>query len=438
MKIVNSFLILVTVTVLVSCGLSNDRGELTGVPGRSVWFHPQPFGTIYVPTGSFHIGQDEQDILSSQLAPNKQISIVGFYMDDTEITNNEYRQFVYHVVDSIARETMGETFWIEQENGDHYINYDERLDMEDPNAIETLNDMFYAESERHYKVKQLDVRKLKYRYEWVDLVAAAKAPRKGYDANRADFIRKAGEKTNDDSGVEIYPDTLVWVRDFTYSFNEPMTRMYFWHPKYDNYPVVGVNWRQATAFCNWRTMHMNTYYGKIDEPIVEPFRLPTEYEWEYAARGGRDGNMYPWGSPYIRNSKGCFLANFKPGRGDYPSDGGFYPIHVGSYFPNDFGLYDMAGNVAEWTRTAYQNSTNFFSDDMNSDYEYEAQATKAENPNGDPETLKRKVIRGGSWKDIGHFINVATRTHEYQDSAKSFVGFRCVMTFMGRSIKDKN
>lgn len=431
MKIVNIFLIIVASAVLFSCGLSNDRGELTGVPNRPAWFHPQPFGTVYVPTGTFHIGQDEQDILSSQLAPNKQVSVVGFYMDETEITNNEYRQFVYHVVDSIGRETMGDAFFIEMENGDHYLNYDERLDMEDPNVVETLNDMYYTESERHYKVKQLDVRKLKYRYEWIDLVAASKASRKGYDNNRADFIRKAGEKENDDSGVEIYPDTLVWIRDFTYSFNEPLTQMYFWHPKYDNYPVVGVNWRQAKAFCNWRTMHLNTYYSKIDEPIVNPFRLPTEFEWEYAARGGRDGNMYPWGGPYIRNMKGCFLANFKPGRGDYPADGGFYPIKVNSYFPNDFGLYDMSGNVAEWTVSAFEESANFFTDDMNPDHQYDAKFS-------DSETLKRKVIRGGSWKDIGHYINVATRTYDYQDTAKSFIGFRCVMTFMGRSIKDKN
>lgn len=431
MKVIRFFLFIMSSVVLYSCGLGNDNGELTGVPDRRPWFHPQPYGTIYVPTGSFHIGQDEQDIISSQLAPNKQVSVVGFYMDDTEITNNEYRQFVYHVIDSIARATLGDRYVIETENGDPINNYDERLDWGDPATLESLQDMYYAESERHYRQMQLDVRKLKYRYEWIDLVQASKASRKGYDDNRSKFIKKAGEKANDDSGVEIYPDTLVWIRDFTYSFNEPLTQMYFWHPKYDNYPVVGVNWRQANAFCVWRTRHLNTYYTKIDEPIVNPFRLPTEYEWEYAARGGRDGNMYPWGGPYIRNMKGCFLANFKPGRGDYPADGGFYPIRVGSYFPNDFGLYDMAGNVAEWTNSAFEEASNFFTDDMNPDHQYDAQYS-------DPETMKRKVIRGGSWKDIGHYINVATRTYEYQDTAKSFVGFRCVMTFMGRSIKDKN
>ena len=82
------------------------------------------------------------------------------------------------------------------------------------------------------------------------------------------------------------------------------------------------------------------------------FRLPTEAEWEYAARGGRDMAKYPWGNPYIRNSKGCMLANFKPGRGNYYDDGFAYTAPVASYFANDYGLYDMSGNVAEWCEDA--------------------------------------------------------------------------------------
>ena len=121
-------------------------------------------------------------------------------------------------------------------------------------------------------------------------------------ANRQRFII--------DEIINVYPDTLCWISDFTYSFNEPYTNMYFWHPSYDNYPVVGVNWKQAKAFSYWRTELMNAHLSSKGEVAVNEFRLPTEVEWEWAARGGWDMNPYPWGGPYIRNSRGCFLGNF--------------------------------------------------------------------------------------------------------------------------------
>jgi formylglycine-generating enzyme required for sulfatase activity len=90
----------------------------------------------------------------------------------------------------------------------------------------------------------------------------------------------------------------------------------------------------------------------------------------------------------------------------------------------------MAGNVSEWTITAYSESSHFFVHDLNSDYQYDATES-------DPETMKRKVIRGGSWKDIAYFIQNGSRTYEYQDTAKSYVGFRCVQTYIGRSPLDR-
>jgi gliding motility-associated lipoprotein GldK len=163
---------------------------------------------------------------------------------------------------------------------------------------------------------------------------------------------------------------------------------------------------------------------------MNQYRLPTEAEWEYASRGGRIGADYPWGGPYARNSRGCLLANFKPGRGNYGDDGGMHTVKVTSYFPNDFGLYNMSGNAAEWTSTAYDESAVVFIHDMNPNYSYEAKSD-------DPEVLKRKVIRGGSWKDIGYFMQNGTRSYEFQDTAKSYIGFRCVMSYMGRSISDE-
>ena len=162
------------------------------------------------------------------------------------------------------------------------------------------------------------------------------------------------------------------MHDYSYAFNEPMTKMYFWHPAYDDYPVVGVSWKQARAFCIWRTQLFYSYLSSIGSARTNEFRLPTESEWEYGSRGGLANSPYPWGGPYIRNSRGCFLGNFKPMRGNYIDDGGFYTVKATSYWPNDYGLYCMAGNVSEWTSNAFDESAYNFTHDLNPDYEYEA------------------------------------------------------------------
>ena len=134
--------------------------------------------------------------------------------------------------------------------------------------------------------------------------------------------------------------------------------------------------------------------------------------------------MYPWGGYYTRDQQGVFMANFKPLRGNYAEDGGIATMKVGSYEPNQYGLYDMAGNVAEWTKSAYDESSYMYFNDFNPDFTYNALST-------DPPALKRKVIRGGSWKDIAAFVQVSTRSYEYQDTTKSYVGFRCVRASFG-------
>ena len=95
-------------------------------------------------------------------------------------------------------------------------------------------------------------------------------------------------------------------------------------------------------------------------------------------------------------------------------------IHISKHGGHRSGLYCMAGNVAEWTSSVYYEGAYNFSHDMNPDIRYNAK-------DSDPPRMKRKVIRGGSWKDVGYFLQTSTRTYEYQDTAKSYIGFRCVI-----------
>jgi gliding motility-associated lipoprotein GldK len=374
---------------------------------------------VYVPSGTLQIGVGDEDLSKSLVARPKTISVQGFFMDDTEITNNEYRQFVNWVRDSLAHrklEHVVEESENDQQPPQNIIDWEQEIDWEgDAEGDGVLEDMYYQGNERFAGRKELDVTKLVFEFQWYDWQRAAH----DRTSNRTSHIHR--EK------IKVYPDTLSWVRDYAYSYNEPMTRNYFWHPAFDDYPVVGVNWKMAKAFCYWRTKLWNMY-GETAE-ISEDFRLPTEHEWEYAARGGREGAPYPWGAYYTRNAKGCLLANFKPGRGNYPEDGGLYTVKADGYYPNDYGLFCMAGNVAEWTETAYFENAYSFMHDLNPDIRVDAKES-------DDKTAKRKVIRGGSWKDVAFFMNTGTRTFEYQDTTKCYVGFRCVLTFLGRSIND--
>jgi formylglycine-generating enzyme required for sulfatase activity len=437
---------IIIIMLLTSCGSSNN-GELTGVMGRNKFFEPEPFEMAFIPAGNFMMGPSDQDAVFAMNTISKSVTVEAFWMDQTEMTNNKYRQFVYYVRDSILRTKLGdagiadrEYFMVDDEGNilePNTINWEESIDPEEEVTLETIEEMYYAPAERFNGKKEIDVRKLNYEYFWVDYQQAAKATYKYDYANNTGAYE--GQVTNLDGArtdvtdrssfikhniLNIYPDTLCWIRDFTYSFNDPQASLYFWHPSFDDYPVVGVTWVQATAFSIWRTNYMNTALRKNGIADVQNYRLPLETEWEYAARGGLDLSMYPWGGPYTRNYLGCFLANFKPLRGNYIDDGNVYAGKVGSYEPNEYGLYDMSGNVSEWTCCAYHPSAYIFQHDLQPNYEYNATPQ-------DAPVMKRKVVRGGSWKDIAYFLQTSTRDYEYQDSTKPYVGFRNVRSYIG-------
>ncbi len=399
---------------------SVSDGQLHGVAVAGKYEMPKPPGMVYVPSGTFHMGPSDEDVSYAFTARNRQISINGFWMDATEITNNEYRQFVYWVRDSIAATILN--YKKQAADGSGPIDWAKvrTIKWEDPKLQEQLSAMIVTPDNRINGRREIDAKKIVYHSEIFDYKEGAR--RENADKPRSNFIIK--------KDTQIYPDTLVWIRDFSYSYNEPMAKKYFSHPAYGNYPVVGVNWQQATAFCEWRTHYLNAFLESKKRMPESDFRLPTEAEWEYAARGGRSQVSYPWGGPYLRNKKGCLLANFKPGRGNYPEDGGFYTVRADAYWPNDFGLYNMAGNVAEWTSSLFYEGAYNFQHDMNPDIRWTAK-------DSDPPRMKRKVVRGGSWKDVGFFLQNSTRTYEYQDTTKSFIGFRCVIDLPPTASKKK-
>ena len=133
-------LLLAVLVTIASCG-RQQSGQLTGVLDRPAWKGINPYGMVYIPSGTVHIGPSDQDVSNTFVQRQKAISIQGFYMDDTEITNNEYRQFVYWVKDSIAH-TYLEHFMEEDEDSDFdepRIDWEYEIDWED----ELLEELFY-------------------------------------------------------------------------------------------------------------------------------------------------------------------------------------------------------------------------------------------------------------------------------------------------------
>jgi gliding motility-associated lipoprotein GldK len=375
--------------------------------------------TVAIPSGSFYMGASDEQMDLSMVNRKKLVSIQSFWMDRTEVTNEQYRRFVKYTADSLKYLAIYGG-GINQNEDTIRVDWAKavRINQNSRAVLEKLNELLLSPDNRIQGRIELDPNK------FVDLKAAAKAS-KGLEQSLGDFLITVNQP--------VYPDSLVWMRDFSYSYNEPLTRLYFSHPAYNDYPVVGVTWKQAVAFTHWRTNNSDYFAGRPgrqDQKIDGIYRLPTEAEWEYAARGNSRSNaMYPWGSPYTRTQEGRLLANFKPGRGDYfggdAKNDNIYTTKVKSYTENDFRLFDMAGNVAEWTSSVfYEGSYNFFGD-FSPDVQYNAK-------DSDPVLMKRKVIRGGSWKDIAYNCQVSSRNYEYQDTAKSYIGFRCVLSMAPR------
>ena len=368
------------------------------------------------------------------------------------------------------------------------------------------------------------------------------------------WIKRVWGNTYPETYLAALPDTLVWRDELSY--NEPFVETYFRHPAYDDYPVVGVSWTQATKYCEWRTNVVNEmiliekgilnpnpeqkdsdnfdteaylvgqYQGSVrknledystggerpvrfeDGILLPEYRLPTEAEWEYAAlalQGNQsspkdelitDRRIYPWNgntARYKKNDKyqGRILANFKKSRGDYMgmagnlNDHSHIPGPVISFFPNDFGLYNMAGNVNEWVMDVYRPLTGWFLEDADQHdlnpfrgnvfeqkvrdetgkpiekdslgklkYEIVDDSVAALRDNykiadardysdGDDEFVtyeygkhtlvndSTRVYKGGSWADRLFWCSPGARRFLDQNKSTRDIGFRCAMTRTG-------
>ncbi|MDQ1087300.1 gliding motility lipoprotein GldJ [Siphonobacter sp. SORGH_AS_1065] len=292
-----------------------------------------------------------------------------------------------------------------------------------------------------------------------------------------------------DSTQEFYeaalPDTTVWAGEM--AFNDTYVDQYLRYPGFRMYPVVGVSWVQAQDYSAWRTGAVNndlarkaTSGGKkkgkkgeeataeassqqytggraaIETGFVLPnYRLPTEAEWEYAAKAligtqyldenQSNQRIYPWDGSSMRKSsgkkKGTMLANYKRGRGDYAgiagktNDGAIITDEVYSYPPNDFGLYNMAGNVNEWVWDVYRPTTFQTFSDLNPvrrDGYLDDEKNYGKKDNNSMLDNRTRVYKGGSWADIAYWLAPGTRRYLDQDSSTATIGFRCSMIASGR------
>ena len=456
---------LITATSCMAPKGSGMGGEVTGVGGVA-FAEPTPHGMVLVDRGAYAMGPVTEDSLRGIKANPRGVSIDSFWMDETEVTNSKYKQFVFWVRDSIIRERLAdpafggnEAFKIEEDREGNpitpYLNWNKPIPWRNANEDEQRAIESVYRTNPITGRRELDPTQLNYRYEIYNHTAAAKRRNRldpatreyntdipvneelpiiskdtAYFTDEGEIVRETVSRplTGDYDFlntyiVNVYPDTTAWINDFDNAYNEPYTRLYFSHAGYNDYPVVGVSWEQANAFANWRTDYLRRSLGK-EGIFIEPYRLPTEAEWEYAARAGNSESSYPWEETLPYDARGCFYANFKPMEGDFVRDGHVITSAVGTFAPNDFGLYDMAGNVSEWTSTAYTESLNKLTSDLNPEYRYDAAKE-------DPYKIERKIVRGGSWKDVAQNLRSDLRMWEYQNEQRSYIGFRCVRSQIG-------
>ncbi|WP_108822887.1 SUMF1/EgtB/PvdO family nonheme iron enzyme [Dysgonomonas sp. Marseille-P4361] len=409
---------------------------------------------VLVPGGNIEMGTGI-DPLWGDTVPRKLVAVSPFWMDETEVTNKQYREFVYWVRDSIIRERLSDpkfggdpTFKVlvrpEKDMSGEYgsvgqrVNWLKPIPWKNPTAreAEAIASVVGPSSVNSMQTSIIPSA-MNFKYDWFDTKSFYQfiskkqsgeansiviAKDTAYVNTRGEIVRETLSRESFGNPVDfthtyivnIYPNENAWATDFANAKGEQYVKNYFTTKAYDNHPVVGVSWDAAEAYCAWRTDRYIAE-GKCDLSGFEGYRLPTEAEWEFAARNGRSDLDYSWYSDKTHTTEGLAHANFRASEDlkDLVSP-------VATFLPNRFGLYDMVGNVAEWTVTSYTESIDRMTDEVNPDFSYRATLS-------DPAILKRKIVKGGSWKDAS--VKAGDRTIEFQDKSRSYIGFRCVRTW---------
>lgn len=210
--------------------------------------------------------------------------------------------------------------------------------------------------------------------------------------------------------LKAKPDQQLWnkIPGYENATAPQMVENYFSHPAYDDYPVNNISREGAELFCKWLTLELDKVFGGKNQTQTPDVRIPTEYEWMYAAYGGhREQNLYPWNTNSLLKDEKCYLANFKPMVPDSTGkmvnsffiDGGFYTVKADSYEPNDFGLYNMSGNVAEMVVL--------------------------------DKDLKTPAVKGGSWLDNADQLAIRAKAQNIgQTEGAVNIGFRTVISYL--------
>ncbi|WPU97388.1 SUMF1/EgtB/PvdO family nonheme iron enzyme [Mucilaginibacter sp. cycad4] len=374
-----------------------------------------PQGMVYIPSGTFMY-----KMLNDDKAEQRKVSVSAFFIDKTEVTNKQYQAFVNWVADSVAiTDYLHDDSFFMPATGATVGSTGKEQRLIDWSKVNKISPL-WKKAPPEVKEKLAPM---------MTMINGVRVPNPELVVYRFYYIRMDGVKNNEYmmDTVSVYPHEAVWSADFPNAQMTVMDANYFTNKIYEYNPVVGVTWKQARAYADWRGTQLRLMIK--NNPNLRNFKLsfslPTEAQWQFAAEAKpnpNDTTDHTVKTTIDRaTGKEQLSLNFKQGEGSYASDGSTFTLPVTSYTPNAFGIYNMAGNVSEWTLDAYSPSSSQLVNDLNPALLYDATSK-------DAMLMRRKVVRGGSWKDNGEMLNTDTRSFEDQEAAHSYIGFRCVMS----------